>query len=524
MVEYHSSALLDTTGKIKYNCLRCLHPINIGKYTLQKGMVPAMKKFMRNLLFTLGALTLAVALTGCGGSAEEEDDFADNVTDSSVPRKDSGEKPEKPDIGINREEMVNSGDSQKEAPDLEYLESMMIENYYGDKEEYQVYVPKGSSYEDGSVYYFDSGLDFYAHVLDCVSEEYIRDFLADSLSFETDTWLEQTSWYTDVEISEITESGHNIYQFASAAQKDIYDIPYRIMHLCYMDVKENGIVVLWNLELRECSMDETAEQILGELAECYGLNPEELKPESGWAEANAERIQTAEAKDSLPPTVLWFNATYAPLTQSNKGIGTNWKLVGGMKATESNAELCRDALSRDWSIEDAASALETVEHLKEAGHREICRQYVKELEDMGILDADENTFLEELQASGKEENLARYVIVYYMYQNGLRADDIAAWDLCRVNQLYGDFYICGYMTYEEAMDASLENSLILQEMYSSWADLVSAYMLGYQFWRGDLMMTEDSPTLQRYQSYLELLEMEDGPYTLDWNMTLEKSW
>ena len=116
------------------------------------------------------------------------------------------------------------------------------------------------------------------------------------------------------------------------------------------------------------------------------------------------------------------------------------------------------------------------------------------------------------------------MIAYYMYQAGMDADAIAAWDLCRVNQLYADYYFCGYMTYEEAMDASLENSLALQKMYTSWEDMMDSYMLGYQFWQGDLALTDDSPTLERYSYYEMLQKMEDGPYSLDWNMKLEKSW
>ena len=80
------------------------------------------------------------------------------------------------------------------------------------------------------------------------------------------------------------------------------------------------------------------------------------------------------------------------------------------------------------------------------------------------------------------------------------------------------------MTYEEAMDASLENSLILQKMYDSWDDMVSAYMIGYQFWQNDPGLTDASPTMRRYQCVEALWEMEDGPYTLDWDMKLEKCW
>ena len=57
------------------------------------------------------------------------------------------------------------------------------------------------------------------------------------------------------------------------------------------------------------------------------------------------------------------------------------------------------------------------------------------------------------------------------------------------------------MTYEEAMDASLENSLILQDMCPSWEEMMASYILGYQFWRNDPAMTEDSPPMERYRYY-----------------------
>lgn len=223
----------------------------------------------------------------------------------------------------------------------------------------------------------------------------------------------------------------------------------------------------------------------------------------------------------LSDTVLWINATYAPLTYSNGG---NWRLVGGMELSPYNERLNKVLLERDWDVDDRESAMETIEWLREEGHRETFREYRKELEDMELLDVNADVFLETLTSSEMEGYLFRYVIVYSLYQSGLDEDAIAAWDLCRINQLCGDFYICGYMTYEEAMDISLENSLVLQGKYASWDELVNSYMLGYQFWKSDPCTTEDSPTLQRYHYYEMLLEMLDGPYELDWNMELKKDW
>lgn len=225
--------------------------------------------------------------------------------------------------------------------------------------------------------------------------------------------------------------------------------------------------------------------------------------------------------ETLSDTVLWFNATYAPLTYSNGG---NWRLVGGMELSYYNERLNKVLLERDWEVDDRESALETLEWLREEGHRETFRNYQQELEEMELLDADAEVFLETITSSEMEGYLFRYVIVYSLYQSGLDEDAIAAWDLCRINQLCGDFYICGYLTYEEAMDISLENSLVLQKKYNSWDELVNSYMLGYQFWKSDPCTTEDSPTLERYHYYEMLLGMLDGPYELDWNMELKKDW
>lgn len=230
-----------------------------------------------------------------------------------------------------------------------------------------------------------------------------------------------------------------------------------------------------------------------------------------------EQEENDQGEEPLPDTVLWFNATYAPLTYSNSG---DWRLLGG--GMDSDME--RYLLKRDWGIEDRESALETVESLKRNGHRAKCRECMEELEEMGILDCGEEEFLNKLMESGIRENFFRYVIAYSLYQEGVDAEYIAAWDLCRVNQLYASFYNSGYMTYEEAMDASLENSKTLQQMYTSWEAMVEAYMWGYQFWQNDPCLEEDSPTLKRYSYYEILHEMDDGPYTLDWDMELKKSW
>ena len=229
----------------------------------------------------------------------------------------------------------------------------------------------------------------------------------------------------------------------------------------------------------------------------------------------------AEDVLSLPETVLWFNATYAALTYSN---GWNWRLVGGLEPTEENVEITKTLLFSSWNVRDRESALETVDNLITKGHRGKCQECMDELEEWGFLELEEDEFIEKLLDMDIDGKTGRYVITYYMYVSGIEPEYLAAFDLCRVNQLYADYYICGFMDYEEAMDASLENSLALQKMYDSWEEMMDAYMLGFQFWQGDFAVTEDSPTRERYHYYEMLCGLEDNPYTFDWDMKLEKSW
>lgn len=231
----------------------------------------------------------------------------------------------------------------------------------------------------------------------------------------------------------------------------------------------------------------------------------------------------------LPETVLWFNATYACLTYAN---GCDWRWVGGQEPTEENVKMAQYLLSSSWNVTDRESGIETVNDLLAGGHRAKCRECMDDLEKWDLMNLSGTRFGEEVIkiTNGERTDIdlgdapGRYVLAYYMRHKDIEPEYIAAWDLCRVNQLYADFYLCGFMDYEEAMDASLENSLRLQKMYDSWDDMMEAYLFGFQFWQGDLDVEGDSPTKERRSYYEMLKKSDDNPYELDWNMELKKSW
>lgn len=299
---------------------------------------------------------------------------------------------------------------------------------------------------------------------------------------------------------------------------------------------EDDYFLCCDITLRSNDYDVNTDLLLKELEHAYGMdlsafyNEKEKSSEddslaklSTMADFLDGRENVSRGSESLPETILWFNATYAALTYSN---GCDWHLIGGWEPTDTNVAMTEMLLESSWGVKDRESAMETVESLLTKGHRGKCKEYMDQLEEWGLLSLKREEFAEKLMEHDIESDvdLGRYVVAYSMHLSGMEPEDMAAWDLCRVNQLYADFYICGYMSYEEAMDASLENSRILQEMYRSWEDMMDAYMIGYQFWQGDLAVDEGSPTHERYHYYEMLHDMEDGPYTLEWDMDLEKSW
>ena len=99
---------------------------------------------------------------------------------------------------------------------------------------------------------------------------------------------------------------------------------------------------------------------------------------------------------------------------------------------------------------------------------------------------------------------------------------IADWDLSRAMNLCAWYYLAGYYTYEEAMDASLEVATRLQSTFSSWDEMVQSYLYGFQYWNEDDIQNPDSDSYERKEIFETLKADAHNPYSVDWNLTFEK--
>lgn len=224
-----------------------------------------------------------------------------------------------------------------------------------------------------------------------------------------------------------------------------------------------------------------------------------------------EVIDEVEVTD----TVRWFNASYALLTEINKW---DYNLFGGAKNTEENQNQAKQMLSRWWDVTDKAAADKTLEWVLTEGHHEnfVSIMHIMEEDGMDEVEPEERQgFLKE-HYDLDEAYSELYVQWYEMYEEyGEGAID--GWDYCRAMNFTGYCYLAGFYSKEEALDKSLEIAEMIQTNFESWDDLMDSYMRGYEFW------AEESSEKRR-AVYEKLKKKKNGPYEVDFSMSLEKTW
>ncbi len=217
-------------------------------------------------------------------------------------------------------------------------------------------------------------------------------------------------------------------------------------------------------------------------------------------------------------TVEWICAAYAVYTQYNqKMLG----VVGGIaeEHKESYQDRIKLTLSEGWGIEGREDVAEVINKLLTKGHRETYLDVVKKLEKKDLLKLSTEEAMTHF--SEDDEEFARYQDAHEMYtEYGEHGMD--GWDYSRALQVLGDCYLADYINLEECLDLSLPITKKLQSAFKSWEELADSYIYGYAFWQNET--ADDVETKLRIQSYVELVKMENSPYSVAYDTKLENTW
>lgn len=248
---------------------------------------------MKRIWKIITTITLtALVLAGCGtsGNAEAEPET------TAVGTEAAGETAETP---VAAKENA-SGDLAPDPTNLTYLEEYQIKDILGEGKEYALYAPKGGQVVEERFFYFeDHGVTFTASAFPGGSQENLQKYLEDEVDMAVEIWQEDPEC-SDVAMGELVEKGNDRYVILTTEDKDYWGTPCQRTKLYYMSVRDGGVGVFWEMEVRENVQDEETSPLIGEVARCYGLDLSELAMEDGtWAEQSAQH--ETEIQDVYEP-------------------------------------------------------------------------------------------------------------------------------------------------------------------------------------------------------------------------------
>lgn len=231
--------------------------------------------------------------------------------------------------------------------------------------------------------------------------------------------------------------------------------------------------------------------------------------------------------EAIPDTLQGFN--YIQTMHEGKQISKVMRQAGVGGTTEQQHQEALDqmeenacwALKRDWGITDKKSLLYQKENLLTGGqNREALRLLAEyDIEEYAERESVAKKIKEDLAEPETIKILAIYDAKAMFGDNAIKA-----WDLSRIPTIMGMGYAAGYCTYIEALNASLEAAILAQQSFDSWEEFNQSYLYGYSFWSGESLETPGSSAYERQQIVETLESEENGPFSVDWNLTLEKEW
>lgn len=245
---------------------------------------------------------LVFALAGCANYTDDMD--VKEESDSQIQTEEQSESDSQAKEGsegqIQTEEQTDSNEiltvdieeipeiSEEELAELQYVEKVSIEDYYGDKTLYDIYLLKGSSNENGHTYGSGHGLTQTASVrsADVLSIDQLFEIHVES---QVEFSQHEVHNYKDIQLSEVMEKGDDRYQLMTAKKTDMYGQPYEVKKLFYLDAQNEKVCIIWDLEIEEAEVDEETKLILSELGRCYGIRLSDLQTGGEWLAAEKER-------------------------------------------------------------------------------------------------------------------------------------------------------------------------------------------------------------------------------------------
>jgi len=312
------------------------------------------------------------------------------------------------------------------------------------------------------------------------------------------------------EVKSLVEESYNFSDVKEAEKPSITGVTGIEAYTCKMELEGttgDGYIIYGETDYAYYAFVYAANRMNDNKRSNFRISCESFKENAPEIENNS----TVEATD----TIRWINATYAVLTHAN---GWDYTIYGGLPANDTSKQLQTSLLDEWWGITDVASADDMIEWLITEGHNDGFVADMESLEADGFGEVEPEKRVDYLLSNYEmsEATAQSYANCYAAYEVNPETTMIA-WDYSRAMSVLSECYLAGYYTETEALDMSLTVGELIQENFDSWESFIESYLVGYEYW------AEESSD-ERRALYEELKAASDNPYTVDFNLTLEKSW
>ncbi|MBX9688895.1 MAG: DUF1266 domain-containing protein, partial [Candidatus Obscuribacterales bacterium] len=221
----------------------------------------------------------------------------------------------------------------------------------------------------------------------------------------------------------------------------------------------------------------------------------------------------AASTTELSRAQLWALACPALLTENHKH---RHDILWCVSATSENIADEKRALKEGWGVNSREDLLKMLNWVACGGHREHFDEIALLAKDKAAVQAAKNK-LDPESAAELEEQVA------FARENApkLGIKSLLGWDYCRYIALCRWGTLCGYLSQDEAWAKIMPVAQLLQNTFSSWADLGENYLIGRRFWN------KGSENQMYFEAdYKKLLSDPKSPWmTIPWrtNLSLRKS-
>lgn len=230
---------------------------------------------------------------------------------------------------------------------------------------------------------------------------------------------------------------------------------------------------------------------------------------------NAHQIEQKELLEI--DTVLWFNVAAAPVFLHQ---GKDWRIFGGYWAgNKEKTSQDYERLQSQYSAVCKQDVMEKLDELMQQGERFAYQQEMDHYRQSGFFALTPEQLRSQEAFPQTQPNQLEWLCQMIDGYKTYAENAVLGYDLCRAIAVAQMGFMAGHLNLEEALKFCWQASVILQDNFSSWDELLQSYLLGMAY-----PQQGEQPLVCWEEFKQQLLQYDPQLFDLEWELPLEEKY